>query len=412
MYDANSKVKMLRKGTMSPFKQNKTLKEDAKSRFEVERRSFRRMFTSPSFASDKNVTSLSSGKHKNSILKIPKEAKENHSTQKEVFQPEIYLGNKIIQELTYKYKAELLPLPHPKKKERKPDLIDIKATKREEPRYVDKNSRQTNRKAVTFLDEKLKTGFTNTAFVLSPPSLVQNNESDICSGIINEGFVVSPVVQTDKKSEGKTMGERPKPIIRPTEEFLQSLNEEYVLEKDSEDELSGIANKAFIHSPDSVAIDIEEKLMEREKLRNKGIGKKRKGFVNQMKKFSNSKSGSSEKEKENDSKQKRRHRSLLSRKKREEKPSKEFSDGIFNENLNLSLEEAFHQKKGKSLRGSTPLRSARSFSDFTRFPEPHKLSLNLGVQDFWSDVSVEQISFSSRFFHSSFYFSGKEFSEQ
>lgn len=304
---------MLRAGSVSPFNLKRNVKKgEHRCGYEVERRSFRKVLVTPNSKIEKRFFPPVDSECINSILKPQKddnfEFKKEKFVEKKLgflvknsFEPEIYLSNKIIQDLTSKYKAELLPLNLQRSKgNRKGSKETLKdANEALSQNWADFKSESTNlnmeevkKKAVTFLDDKLKRGFTNAGFVLSPSSINETIENSSFDGIINDGFVSSPTFAVEEKNSVRKPFDRPKPIISPSEEFLESLNERHFPEKGSEEDLNGIHNEGFIQSPDSSAIEIEEKLLEKERAK----GKKKRGFVNQMRKISNRKCFFNEKE--------------------------------------------------------------------------------------------------------------------
>ncbi|KAK6643357.1 hypothetical protein RUM43_004862 [Polyplax serrata] len=302
---------MLRSGSISPFKFRKAIKEEQKGqqqqqqhqskclRREPERSSFRRgILVTPNQKTEKK--SFPDGKS-------PGQKQDKKSVS---FEPEIHLSNRIISHLTAKHSDELQPvnLPRSRRRYRKAEqILGITGNWKEyeagdvlgrSVNLTDRKREETGKKSVTFLDDKLKTGFTNDGFVLSPPSVCQPKEVSIGEGISNEGFVSSPV-----ENWRKSAGSRPKPIISPTDDFLQSLNARYSPEPKYP---GGIQNDGFLSSPDSLQSEPQEgKLLEKS-------NKKIKGFVNQMINISNRKLSSNEKE--NIPKDTKRRRGLLGKK--------------------------------------------------------------------------------------------------
>lgn len=144
--------------------------------------------------------------------------------------PEICLKNKIIEDLTTQYKSQLLPLNA--RKAASTDACD--------------------KKEVTFLDEKLKKGFSNAGFVESPTSSDEKGQSGSQNGIAKCDFL-------GKNLEDRRPA-RPKPIISPSEEFLSELNGD--LYETSfcavPDEMEGICNEGFIKSPEPVKNELND----------------------------------------------------------------------------------------------------------------------------------------------------------
>ena len=166
------------------------------------------------------------------------------------------------------------------------------------------------------------------------------------AGIVNDGFVPSPGGFESNQINNK----RPKPIISPTEEFLKCLNKKYsdlndVImgherkcddgdddddggdDDDGDDDgdyendriCVGINNEGFLQSPaagSDDAIEIEEKYHE---TNIKSSCKKKKSFVNKMKKISKKKLQDKEKLKY-----------LLIKRKKNKKDLNKFNDKCFN----------------------------------------------------------------------------------
>lgn len=166
-------------------------------------------------------------KKKRENRKTEKSFQENCSKEK-TFRPEIYLGNKIIEDLTSKYKSQLLPL-------------NTRSSKIEEKKKEEDSG--PKKKEVTFLDDKLKNGFTNAGYVQSPPlNPVEKNPIKFDNGISNCGFVSSPINEDLRK--------RPKPIISPTDQFLAELSQNTFANPVFECSYDGVCNEGFVQSPE------------------------------------------------------------------------------------------------------------------------------------------------------------------
>lgn len=182
---------------------------------------------------DENLPGYKKKRDHRKTPKTGQSPEENRTENKKTFQPEIYLGNKIIEDLTLKYKSQLVPL-------------STKGAKVEEK--IKDEDCGPKKKAVTFLDDKLKNGFTNAAYVQSPPvNPVEKNPINFENGISNCGFVSSPI-----EGDLRKRLDRPKPIISPTEQFLAELSQNTfanpVFEYSSDYE--GVFNEGFVQSPE------------------------------------------------------------------------------------------------------------------------------------------------------------------